>query len=284
MTIQLPFYRDPSIKEQDFFDEGPNLPLTKTTSIYTSSIDTSAIDGYRQGVEITHQKFFDAGTVKISAGEPAHVLRKNRFGEDNPWDIDPRYADKDYFDPVTFLTAQATSSPLLSSILTFPIITADATQINNINFDGVIEPLTIRSVASFFSTDVPFESHGTRGELMAGNVDSLLSSDQVVTVDYFSTRQSKPFLDMIELFGTLSTTGFFINNALPQDPFVDKRYIENVVHSASIGIDMLQAQSLMTGSTDNYVPFNKRSATSGWTFDSVSGIGTDSVAFGGRTH
>ncbi len=284
MTIQLPFYRDQSIKEQDFFDEGPNLPLTKTTSIYTSSIDTSAIDAYRQGVEITHQKYFDAGTVKISAGEPAHVLRKNRFGEDNVWDIDPRYADKDYFDPVMFLTAQATSSPLLSSILTFPIITSDATQINNINFDGVIEPLTIRSVASFFSTDVPFESHGTRGELMAGNVDSLLSSDQVVTVDYFSMRQSKPFLDMIELFGTLSTTGFFINNALPQDPFVDKRYIENVVHSASIGSDMLQAQSLMTGSTDNYIPFNKRSATSGWTFDGVSGVGTDSITFGGRTH
>lgn len=284
MTIQLPFYRDQSIREKNFFDEGPNLPLTKTTSIFTSSIDTSEIDSFRQGVEITHQKFFDAGTVKISAGEPAHVLRKNRFGEDNVWDTDPRYADKDYFNPVTFLTAQATASPLLTSILTFPIITSDTTQISNFNFDGVIEPLTIRPAASFFSIDVPFESHGTRGEIMAGNADSLLSSDMVLTVDYFSVRQSKPFLDMIELFGTLSTTGFFINNALPQDPFVDKRYVENVIHSASIDSVMLQAQSLMTGSTDNYIPFNKRSATSGWTFDSVSGVGTDSIAFGGRVH
>ncbi len=308
MTLRLPFYRDPSIKEPDFFDEGPHVILTKTKSILSSSIDTSAIDGYRQGVEITHQKFFDMGTVKISAGEPGHVLRRNRFGEDKVWDTQTAYQDKDYFNPVKFVSASAQPEDVgQSANFTFPILTSDSTQIDNYNFDGIIEPLSIRPVASFFSIDIPFESHGVRGSLMGGNLDSLQSSERVVTVDYvnqhyltgsnhvdrFPTQQIVPFLDMMSMFndgtllsGSLAGVGIFINDLSPRDPFVDARYVGNVVHSASMKwpTDMLDPLSLMTGSTDNYVPWNKRSATCGFTFDGVTGVGTDSIVFGGRVH
>lgn len=289
MPTNLPFWRDPAeqVKEPNFFDEGPNLSLNKSTSVFTSSIDTSAIDSYRQGVEITQNSHWNLGAVKISAGEPGHALAVNRFGENKTWDTINRFEDKDYFNAVRFVASSYEIDPATQEVLTpftFPIITSDNEQMENFNFNGIIEPLTIRSIASFFSIDVPFDAHEVRGTFMAGNTDSLLSTEEVLTVDYFSLRETKPFLDMVEMFGKLSTVGFFINNQKPRDPFTDARYVENVVHSASIGADMLAVQSLMTGSTDNYVPHNKISATSGWTFDSVAGVGTDSITFGGRVH
>ena len=49
-------------------------------TVYINTIDlqmnTSVTDPYRQGVEITQQKYYDAGFVKIFAGEPGHVIRK----------------------------------------------------------------------------------------------------------------------------------------------------------------------------------------------------------------
>lgn len=286
MPTNLPFWRDPAQQaiEPNYFNEAPNVALNRSTSVFSSSIDTADIDMYRQGVEITQQKYFDKGTAKISAGEAGHVLARNRFGEDKTWDTTSPFQDLDYFNPVTFLRAQSATSPLLVNLITFPIITSDNNQIDNYNLDGVIEPLTIRAAASFFSVDVPFESHAVKGSVMGGNVDSRSSTEQVLTVDYFSLRHTVPFLDLIDMFGTLSTVGFFLDNNQPRDPFADTRFVGNVQHSASIGVDMLEAMSLMTGSTSNYVSLKKRSATSGWTFDNVAGVGTDSIAFGGRAH
>lgn len=278
------FWYDPAsaTKSPNWFNEGPQPPRTKSTSLLTSSIDTSAIDGYRQGVEITQQSYFDQGTFKISAGEPGHVLAKTRFGQDKTWDTDPRFQDIDYFNPVRFLRAQDISSPLLMNLITFPIQTSDNQQIENYNFDGVIEPITIRARAAFFSTDVPFEAHDVKGALMGGNSDSNLASDRVLTVDYVTGKKPQPFLDMIDMFGPLSTVGFFIVAETKVNPFADARFVGNVVHSASIGNDMLSAITLMTGSTSNYVSSNKVSATSGWTFENNS-VGTDSITYGGRT-
>lgn len=79
------FFCNKQTEDNVFFDEGPQVSQKKVTYISgtfrnTSSIDTSQIDAYRQGVEITLFKHFDAGTVKIHAGEPGHVLRRNHFG------------------------------------------------------------------------------------------------------------------------------------------------------------------------------------------------------------
>jgi hypothetical protein len=47
-----------------------------------SNIDTSTIDGWRQGVEITLHKHFDAGIVKIRSGERGHRLAVLNYGRD----------------------------------------------------------------------------------------------------------------------------------------------------------------------------------------------------------
>lgn len=298
----LEFFRNDLIGEEPtFFDEGPTRTIVKLlpssgTFHNTSSINTSLIDGYRQGVEITQLKHFDAGIVKIHAGESGHVLRRNRYGMDRNFRNEPVFEEIDYFNPRTFLLAQELS-PLFWNIITFPIITSDNDQIENYVFDGIIEPLTIRARASFFSIDVPFEAHDVKGALMDGNTDTTWASDRVQTVHSYDLKQTKPFLDQYadavafpgqgagEAYAS-SIFGFFQHDKPPIAPFSDARYPRNSIVPASYDSDMIAALSPMTGSTDNYVDsvVGKRSSTSGWVYDGNTGVGTDSLAFGGLAH
>jgi len=266
-------------------------------SFNVEGIDTSEIDGYRQGVELTQQKHFDAGLAKIHAGEPGHVLRRNRYGMDKNFRTDAAFEELDYFDPVDFIRAQDVSSPLFSSVITFPIITSDNDQIENYVFDGVIEPLTIRSKASFFSIEVPFESHDVKGAVMGGNTDTTFASDQVQTVYLYDLKQQIGFLDQYadgvtfpgQVSGShnaSSNVGFFLHEKPQLSPFVDVRYPRNAPLATNYDSAMSAALSLMTGSTDSYInlAIGKRSATSGWDYDTNSGVGTDSLSFGGMVH
>lgn len=276
----LDFFRDASIQEHDFFDEGPPVrrvkPIVHTN---TSSMNTSAIDGWRQGVEITQQKHFDAGTVKIWAGESGHMLKRNRYGMGEVFRTAPPFQELDYFRPVTYLLAQ---DELFDPIFTYPIITNDNSQDENYLFDGIIEPFTIRARASFFSIDVPIESHEVKGALMAGNTDSTNASDQVLTVDYFSPhKQTKSYIDLIDMMGNHPLNGFFHVEKTTLLPFIDERLLVTPV--VGLRADFVAAVGQMSGSFD-YIPPHQRSATSGWVYDSTQGVGTDSLAFGGLTY
>lgn len=66
--------------ETSWFDDGPAIDVIEIPTTMSGGIDTSAIDPWRQGVELTLAKHFDAGISKISAGEPNHILRPNSFG------------------------------------------------------------------------------------------------------------------------------------------------------------------------------------------------------------
>lgn len=297
----LDFFRNIHHEDPFFFDEGPKIVtsqvLTSGTFHNTSSIETIEIDGYRQGVELTQQKHFDAGIAKIHAGEPGHVLRRNRYGMDKNFRNDPRFEEIDYFSPEKFLRAQDLDSPLFFNIITFPIITSDNDQLENFIFDGVIEPFTIRARASFFSIDVPFEAHEVKGSIMAGNTDTTWASELVQTVYLYDLKQQLPFLDQYAdavAFaeqeagqGHASTiVGFFRADKPILAPFNDARFVRNVPASITYGDDMNAALSLMSGSTDSYInlAIGKRSATSGWDYDSNSGVGTDTLAFGGKVY
>lgn len=280
------FFRNNAIKDTVFFDEGPRVSrVSPLSTINTSSIDTLDVDPYRQGVEITQLKHFDAGIVKIHAGEPGHVLRRNRFGMDKNFRPEPGFEELDYFNPVRFLKAQIPGSPLTSNIITFPIITGDNDQIENYYYDGIIEPLFIREIASFFSIEVPFSSHDVRGAVMNGNIDSRKASDQVLTVDFFEPeRMQIEYLDIVDMpDGTIATSGFFKNIKSARRPFKDERFVRNVIVSSSYLSEMTNAMNLMTGSTDNYISSKQRSATCGWSYENNAAVGTDSLAFGGMT-
>jgi hypothetical protein len=285
----LDFYRNQHHLDPSFFDEGPKVVVKPIQAVNTSSIDTSLIDGYRQGVELTQQKYFDAGAVKISAGEPGHVLHRNRYGMDRNFRQENAFAEIDYFNPVRYVAGQAQDglAATLQNTFTFPIVTGDADQLENYLFDGVIEPLTIRAVTSFFSIEAPFESHASRGALMAGNCDHVSSSDRILTVDRWDpVNHQFWYLDMVDMMSgsSIPYAGFFTLKQSSLDPFVDARYPRNVALTSSRGSDMDGALSLMTGSTDNYVSFAQRSSACGWDYNNNASVGTDSIAFGGMTY
>lgn len=280
-----PFFRNSIENEPIWFDEGPRVHVAASRSVNTSSIVTTDVDAYRQGIELTQQKHFDAGTCKIHAGTPGHVLMRNHFGMDKNFMQDPKFEELDYFDPVYYINAQHDQSPLLFSIITFPIITGDNDQLENYYYNGVIEPLPIREIASFFSTEVPFTARSIKGSFISGNEDSTRSSEQILTVDVFEpSNEQVNYLDLVDMIGgVLPLNGFFRYDKSALSPFIDTRYPRNEQIATTYSDELNSALSVMTGSTDNYINFKQKSSTSGWVYDNTS-IGTDSLAFGGMTY
>ena len=251
----------------------------------TSNSDLSASYPYVQGVEISRQAQYDAGLVKVWSGEPGHRLSPSTFGQDKNFFPNPGFADLDLFDPVKYLKSQDAASPLTAPIFTFPIITGDNDQLENYNFNGIIEPLPIRPVVAFFSIDAPFEAHGVRATLMGGNTNQINGTEQVLTVDrYEPTQEVVGFLDMVDIIEGHPLNGFFRHEFTTVLPFVDERLVRDSVADAKVPPDMVAALSVMSGSTDNYVGPDQRSATCGWYYDNNASLGTDSLAFGGMTY
>lgn len=284
-TFQLPLDANPLGR----FDEGPRQSNSKAllASSLSGSIDTTAIDHYTQGVEVTSYARWSAGLAKMWAGDVGHVLKPAVFGQDKYAFPSPAYADIDYFHAQTYVSAQSpTSNPLWQPTFTYPIIVADNDQAENFNFNGVIEPLTIRAAAGFFSTEVPFLAHSVRGAVMAGNGSAGHGSDRVLTVDYFAPgRAVSPHLDAVDAsHGAVAGGGPSIPEASTLLPFADTRYVRNVPVPSSEDTAFVEAMSLMTGSTGGYIAYNRRSATCGWDYDGSVSVGTDSLAFGGMTH
>lgn len=273
------------LNDTQFFDEGPrSIPRTSITSSMIGGHDTTAVDPYVQGVEMTRQRQYDAGLVKIWSGEQGHLVRPNGFGMDRSLFPGLAFADLDLFNPVTFIQAQALESPLWDNIFTFPIVTGDNDQLENFNFNGVIEPLTIRSVVSFFSIEAPLESHAVRANLVSGNDNQNNGTDRVLTVDYFQPNQQiVGYLDMVDIIEGHPLNGFFRFEFTSLEPFVDQRLVRNIPAISSEQDDFVEALAHMTGSTDNYVKYNQKSAACGYYYDNNGSAGTDSLAFGGMT-
>ncbi len=281
MKINNPF-RTPS--NNTWFNDSDEFSFSTNSSadVNSSVILTSEIDAYRQGVEITQFKHFDAGMVKIHAGEQGHVLKKNRGGMDRNYHTTNLFVESSRIDPATHLLNGG--SVIDNDMLDGKIL------------DGVLEPLSIRSVAGFFGVDGKYDAHGFYGSLMAGVEDEDKASTQIVTVYEFRIPTKVPrFLDMVKAFTSLSGTAMQHArdvNVITIKPFDDKRDVledNNMsVHQTAMsyaGTPIIQAIRNMSGSTDGgYVSSRQISATCGWVYDNVSGVGTDSIAFGGMTY
>jgi len=304
------------------FDEGP-IVYNRFVGVNSSSINTSEVDQYRQGVEITQEKH-TTGIVKISAGTAGHIIKPVSYGI-NDLDIisTEHFLEIDYFDPILYLKAQEPGSTLAQSI-TFPIITSDCNQQENYTLNGIIEPFSIRPIASFYSIEFPFESHAVRGSVMGGNAENWkFSSDAVLTVDYQLTQLTKPksvyfssslgwltssfegnrsyenrswFLDASEslLTGSIKPNaeipklgmGYLNSDFNFTDPFNDSKvYLKSLgINVSTHGEDMMTVFLTMTGSSDNYIPPGKKSGAAGFIYDSSGISGTDSIAFGGMAY
>ena len=305
------------------FDEGP-IPHVAIVGINTSSINTLEIDPFRQGVEITQNKY-TLGLFKISAGTPGHVIKPVCIGVNENVDITSEnyYLEVDQYNPVTYLK-------LLSATSRAKIISSEEDFLSKqAAYNGVLEPLSIRSVEGFLSTELPFQIHSCRGEFLAGNSDRVTAAnDEILTVDYVPKKlvaingslgyiegniayeNKSPFYDRYGATPRGPASGYLtgsIYKQLPQNgsvkyfltdlsgsnifsnvnfPFDDSQvYLKSLgITVATHGSDMVQVFNAMTGSTGNYVPPGKKSATSGFVYDSLGYAGVDSIAFGGLTY
>lgn len=305
------------------FDEGPILKIN-LTGVNSSSINTETFDPFRQGVEITQDKYARNGLYKISAGTAGHIVQPTCYGVNEINIIsDSSYVEVDPFNPVTYLN-------LTSSLARDRMIgSEDELLSRNYMYNGVLEPLTIRASEAFISNESPFVMHSVKGEFVGGNSDlSTFAAEQVLTVDYTPKRlvavngragkvagniayENKAwFLDAANVSnappGSGSMTGS-IKKQLPEnggvkyllvdlsgtnrslnviDPFEDsKKYLTSLgITTATHGSDMVLVFSAMTSSSENYVPPGKKSATTGFIYDNIGYAGTDSITFGGMTY
>ena len=299
------------------FDEGP-LPNIAAVGVNTSSINTTEIDPFRQGVEITQNKHAYSGIFKISAGTPGHIIDPVCFGANDEITIvsSKYYVEVDSYNPVSYLSATP-------AIKEKTYATEEDFLDKRSIYNGTIEPLTIRSAENFLSTELPYEMRSVKGEYSAGNTDQFtLSNDEILTVDYvpkklitnnrgdrlyenkayfvdrFSTSNLSPGSGTLNKSAEQSTTAngnikyymidltgsnFIFNSVGPFDDA--KKYLKMFgITVATHGADMVAVFDVMTGSTGNYVPPDKKSATTGFVYDNIGYAGTDSIAFGGMTY
>lgn len=249
-----------------FFDDLPrgNIALYRDTWFQNDTVplnvaikdvyDTREIDAYRQGVEITRLRHYDAGVVKIHAGEPLHILRKNRFGMDSFGRTKTNsYSDNEKFYSLNYMRAQEGAETFEDWNITYPWYLDQEIETESGKYDGVIEPLSIRPVLDRSTIDDPYEMHSMWGQMMGGTPDPWRASSLLLNIDYFETETKIiGFNDMGYFVRRQSTIGYF-----------DDCYVNPL------------------GKSDILVPPKKVSATSGWDFDNNSGVGTDSIAFGG---
>lgn len=260
-------------------------PASTTTRSYLTS---GSLDVHRSGIEIVNSQQWSAGTIKISAGTPGHIVSPVCYGVDIVSIIDEDvYHEISTFDPVDFISSEAEG-------YTYPIVTATTnTAVNNV-MNGVLEPLSIRSVASFFSIDVPREARSTKGTFGSGNEDMLGASDQVLTVDYYepTRRNVEVFLDAgnaVSIVSGSTSVGvsvpYFETAANSYPPFEDSIKPRGISLSSTYGVDMIAALSNMSASiADVYLSEKQRSATAGFVYDNANPQGTDSIAFGGMLY
>lgn len=241
-------------------------------------IDTKAIDAYRQGVEIRQFKDYDAGLAKIHAAEQGHVLKRNRCGEDRHYRVSEVYVDAEVLDPVERVRGVSSNNLINTDFLDGRVE------------DGVLEPLTIRSVARRDTLLSDREPHQTYGGMMGGTELVYGAAPQIVNIENFAKGKSgTKFNDCIQYSLGIPTS--HVKESLGTlAPFVDVAVeleldTPNAVswRAADQSNKLLSLLSRMAGCRDNgYVSLGKVSSPAGWVYDGTAG--TDSIAFGGMAH
>lgn len=258
------------IQKTSFFNDEKRLIVKNITVSSSSIIDTFQIDGWRQGVEIRQQKHFDAGTVKIHAGEKGHVLKEASIGKNAVDDLshDNVYVDiRTYQDVKEFIKDGQRTHVIIKNID------------GNGSIMGVLEPISKkRKLVTAVDSDgiLLKQSNVVYGTYGNGNENAKHANDQVVSVHVFD----------------LSKHVIAYHDRKTPELFIDPRSNTNnvVVYSDIINQDsnnnvaMNNAMRLMSGSTDNYVTSKEVSGACGFYYDNNVSVGTDSIAFGGMTY
>lgn len=262
--------------------------ILASTNDYFSS---SSLDSYRNGVEITQEKHWTSGLVKISAGTPGHLYHSTLFGIPITSIISKDiFFEIDTFNPISYIDSGGDPT-----LFTYPIITSDVNQIENTILNGIIEPFPIRPIISNFSINFPFEPQGTRGSLQSGNENERFSTDRVVNLDVFhpNSQNKTWYLDATfqaqintgsASVGSLGSFGESLGYSNLNEnfilPFIDFVPPRGIPVTSSYGNDLIEVVKLMPPGGTTYIENDKKSFTCGFVYDGAY-QGTDSIAYGG---
>lgn len=243
------------------FDESPLAIRRSTTS---GSMNTSAVDAFRQGVELTQDKFYQLGPVKIHSGEPQHMLRQNNVGEptESLFPNQTNFLEIDVFDLLTFMQRDV-SQTFLSTFIAFR---ASATVDWSI-MDGIIEPLSVRPMVTFTSIYSPIEPHQVRGNVEGGNYSIIIHSDKIAPIQRFDEIRvgSDPLIDTVDAInGVPVNIPFFPAYNRTIKPFNDAQVKSGIILSSSFDSDIRRYVQEMSPETESYVPDGYFASTTGW--------------------
>lgn len=253
---------------------------------YADGTDTTSFDRFRQGIELTMPRYYYEGTVKIHSGEEEHEVKQCTFGQSkiriSPY---PRFEEVDNWNPVTYVqwdhhidqdTLQRTYEN------TFPVIVGDIDRYEFLNGDGALEPLALREKSANYSIDIPFFAHDIKATFLAGNINYLQSTDQIV--NKYTPADEHALTNYFDSVDTAEGNGILEGYVSPEISFVgpirDNKLATGIKLSVNMSSQMIDALRNMLPPEDSYASSDQVVMTSGFVHD-YSRFGTDSIAFGG---
>jgi len=240
---------------------------------------------------------------------PNHETERRDFGQPKLFRDDEPFEDFRKFDPVHYIQDD-------NSTLMYPLILANASMKDPDQYDGVIEPLTIRSRASRLSPEQePDFAHDVRALLLSDSGEcSRVKANPIVQYIDFEDTKFDWYEDGLENFGAILMTddgpkvgpmhpGYLTLNESVINPFVESTDWEDLRkelnHSSPAGEDpggmnmalhnmAMSELELSSGitvavrphSNNDRLPRHHKSSGAGFTYDNNM-LGTDSLAFGG---
>lgn len=246
-----------------FSDKNPEgIPALTSSSRSSANIDRSS----RFQTFVVHQiEQRDLGQTAI-------------YEENDPY-VEPDIIDKD---PTIIITKRREAL-----VVPAEFVLASS----NFSMDGVIEPLTIRSVADNTSIEMPYISKSVKGSLSVTNEKgrSALISDEIDLRQLGQNFDIAPFLDSVGTFGNIDQPGAFSDDQEELVAFFDSSKIDSAYPTGSVDVDIknLFLSGVTLGSLQYDMPdinnFPTYTVTSrhGFVFSQNDNFGYDSIAFGG---
>lgn len=250
-----------------------------------NGIEIRGTEPFRQGVEIRNKNDFFLNTnYKIHSGKKGHRISRENYG----------FEDSD----VDFLVSETTAFIESEVYTTLGCVQLHQPEIDLLYIDGndqslydhgqlknVIEPLAIRSVASFMSPYFPFEPNSFWGNLCDGNVQPNRSSDLIVTKTYPGDNIN-PFREQEEIKkpgpGEIPVIVYeSVSESSHLTPFNDGDQHHFFYQKVTGNITNI-TDKIIYGE-DDYLGYDEKSCTTGFVYDNAP-RGVDSIAFGGQTY
>lgn len=276
----------------------PVVVITASIGMNTSSMDTSAYDGLRQGVEIrTAKHWLGSNQPKLWSGNYNHFTRIMTYGQMRSWTEFQNnigfYDNVIPFNPVLYISSQNDDV----NTYPYPIYFNNGPQEGE---EASIEPLTypFRLIKSYIEGAFPI--HRPKGNLEDGNPtpDIPQSNNRILQfIEYSPPLISDPFLEAGEQYlgqGSIEQCIFvegyvdFIERmGDPYDDTKDEEIVKqldiNISTSGSLNFLNVLKQLHIELDDDIRETYTQKSATAGYTVygPDQSRYGTDSVAFVG---